>query len=140
MHNHGQYGPRGFGLDLAIFCDSLNLGQWEMIFRTLSLCKESLNSDGQQFYLYQQNEQSSLTFSPGHLVPSTNKTERHDITEILLKVALNTIKQKIQTKPYLDTLSERVKYIRPLAGQWESLNSDGQQFYLYQQNEQSSLT
>jgi hypothetical protein len=32
-------------------------------------------------------------FSPGTPVFSTNKTERHDITEILLKVALNTIKQ-----------------------------------------------
>ena len=31
-------------------------------------------------------------FSPGPLVSSTNKTDRHDITEILLKVALNTIK------------------------------------------------
>jgi hypothetical protein len=30
---------------------------------------------------------------PGHPVSSTNKTDRHDITEILLKVALNTIKQ-----------------------------------------------
>ena len=30
-------------------------------------------------------------FSPGTLVSSTNKTDRHDITEILLKVALNTI-------------------------------------------------
>jgi hypothetical protein len=29
----------------------------------------------------------------GPLVSSTNKTNRHDITEILLKVALNTIKQ-----------------------------------------------
>jgi hypothetical protein len=28
---------------------------------------------------------------PGTLVFSTNKTDRHDITEILLKVALNTI-------------------------------------------------
>jgi hypothetical protein len=27
------------------------------------------------------------------LVSSTNKTDRHHITEILLKVALNTIKQ-----------------------------------------------
>jgi hypothetical protein len=27
----------------------------------------------------------------GTLVSSTNKTDRHDITEILLKVALNTI-------------------------------------------------
>ena len=29
---------------------------------------------------------------PGPLVSSTNKTDRHDITEILLKVALSTIK------------------------------------------------
>jgi hypothetical protein len=33
-------------------------------------------------------------FSPGPPVSSTNKTDRHDITEILLKVALNTMKQK----------------------------------------------
>jgi hypothetical protein len=32
-------------------------------------------------------------FSPGIPVSSTNKTDRHDITEIVLKVALNTIKQ-----------------------------------------------
>ena len=32
-------------------------------------------------------------FSPGLPVSSTNKTYRHDITEIVLKVALNTIKQ-----------------------------------------------
>jgi len=30
-------------------------------------------------------------FSPGHPVSSTNKTDPHDITRILLKVALNTI-------------------------------------------------
>jgi len=30
-------------------------------------------------------------FSPGTPVSSTNKTDRHDITEILFKVALNTI-------------------------------------------------
>jgi hypothetical protein len=30
-------------------------------------------------------------FSPGTLVSSINKTDRHDISEILLKVALNTI-------------------------------------------------
>jgi len=34
--------------------------------------------------------------SPGPPVSSTNKTDRHDITEILLKVALNTIKQTNQ--------------------------------------------
>jgi hypothetical protein len=33
--------------------------------------------------------------SPGPPVSSTNKTDRHDIAEILLKVALNTIKQTI---------------------------------------------
>ena len=32
-------------------------------------------------------------FSPGPPVSSTNKTDRHYITEILLKVALNTINQ-----------------------------------------------
>jgi hypothetical protein len=36
-------------------------------------------------------------FSPGTRVSSTNITDRHDITEILLKVALNTINQ---TKQY----------------------------------------
>ena len=32
-------------------------------------------------------------FSPGPPASTTNKTDRHDITKILLKVALNTIKQ-----------------------------------------------
>ena len=34
---------------------------------------------------------TGLWFSPGTLVSSTNKTDCHNITEILLKVALNTI-------------------------------------------------
>jgi hypothetical protein len=32
--------------------------------------------------------------TPGTPVSSTNKTDRHDITEILLKVTLNTINNK----------------------------------------------
>jgi hypothetical protein len=32
-------------------------------------------------------------FSAGAPISSTNRTDRHDITEILLKVALSTIKQ-----------------------------------------------
>jgi hypothetical protein len=32
-------------------------------------------------------------FPPGPPVSSTSKTDRHDITDILLKVALNNIKQ-----------------------------------------------
>ena len=46
-------------------------------------------------------------FQPGTPVSSTNKTDRHDITEILLKVVLNTIKQiKIfiqKTRDYRDS-------------------------------------
>jgi hypothetical protein len=37
-----------------------------------------------------------LWFSPGIPVSSTNGTDRYDITEILLKVALNTIKPNQQ--------------------------------------------
>ena len=40
-------------------------------------------------------------FSPVTPVSSSNKTDHHDITDILLKVALNTIKQ---TKPNLWTI------------------------------------
>jgi hypothetical protein len=34
-------------------------------------------------------------FSPGTLVSSTNKTDRHDLAEILLKADLNTINQTL---------------------------------------------
>jgi hypothetical protein len=37
-------------------------------------------------------------FSPGPPVSSTNKTDCHDIAEILLTVALNTIKQTVRKK------------------------------------------
>jgi len=51
-------------------------------------------------------------FSPGPTVSSTNKTDRHDITEILLKVALkllNTIKQtnKINYPLEVSTFTDR---------------------------------
>ena len=36
--------------------------------------------------------------TPAPMVSSTNKTDRHDITEIMLKVALNTIKQTNKLK------------------------------------------
>jgi hypothetical protein len=44
-------------------------------------------------------------FSPGMLVSSTNKTDRHDITEILLKVALNTINHP--TYMYINQVKDR---------------------------------
>jgi hypothetical protein len=37
------------------------------------------------------------SFSPGPPLSSTNKTDLHDITEILVEVALNTIKQTSKT-------------------------------------------
>jgi hypothetical protein len=40
--------------------------------------------------------------SPGPPVSSTNKTDRHDITKILLKVALNTIKPNQPSRIYID--------------------------------------
>jgi hypothetical protein len=40
---------------------------------------------------------AGLWFSPGTLVSSTNKTDSHDKTEILLKVALNTITLTLST-------------------------------------------
>jgi hypothetical protein len=48
----------------------------------------------QHYHICDKNSQSPAAgrwFSPGTPDTSTNKTDRHDITEILLKVALNTI-------------------------------------------------
>jgi len=46
-------------------------------------------------------------FSPGTPVSSTNKTDNHDITEILLKVALNTLNQT-KSNPFCTTLTFHV--------------------------------
>ena len=48
-------------------------------------------------------------FSPSTTVSSTNETDRHDITEILLKVALNTI--IIQVEDYVRVCSTFTDYI-----------------------------
>ena len=52
-------------------------------------------------------------FSPGTLVSSTSKTDRHDITEILLKVALNIIPPTIIHKSIYIT---QIYFIPPLFG------------------------
>jgi hypothetical protein len=49
-----------------------------------------------------------------HSGPSTNKTDRHDITEILLKVALNTI-TLTPLKAYRKHINERWKEVTALA-------------------------
>jgi hypothetical protein len=57
------------------------------------------------------NGDMSVFFHPGTLVSSTNKTDRHDITEILLKVVLSTNKPSNQPKElftasiYLDMIT-----------------------------------
>ena len=59
--------------------------------------------------------------SPGPPVSSTNKTDRHDINEILLKVALNTIKQtnfkicKIYLLKVEHTFPTRLDYMSNMA-------------------------
>ena len=61
-------------------------------------------------------------FSPGPPVFSTNKTDRHDITEILLKVALNTIKQimavTVLVKPIIFKLFQKKTNQRNRQEQW----------------------
>ena len=54
-------------------------------------------------------------FSPGTPVSSTNKTDHHDITEILLNVALNTINLKtylifVGSMKYKISIVESIRY------------------------------
>jgi hypothetical protein len=51
-------------------------------------------------------------FSLGTLVSSTNKADLHDITEILLKVALNTIRTKTNQKLSSQNAVFNVNYVR----------------------------
>jgi hypothetical protein len=62
-------------------------------------------------------------FSPGSSVSSTNKTDRHNITEILLNAALNTIKRTNKINNTLNveiTLEEITSAIRNLITKWHS--------------------
>ena len=56
-------------------------------------------------------------FSP---VSSTSKTDHHDITEILLKVALNTISQTNQTRVNLVTFEDNFQFLTILSS-WRNL-------------------
>ena len=59
----------------------------------------SSNSDhGEVYSIHHYVIMAGQWFSSGTLVSSTNKTDSQDIAEILLKMALNTIKQT--NKPY----------------------------------------
>ena len=71
-------------------------------------------------------------FSLGTPVSSTNKTDHHDITEILLKVALNTINQSIKSVVYIDNiLSVIFTFSFELTErycQYQQINSDSQNY------------
>jgi hypothetical protein len=53
-------------------------------------------------------------FSPGTPISSTNKTDCYDITEILLKVALNTINQQTNLQRMLLTIEHRLYEIESI--------------------------
>ena len=53
--------------------------------------RDTISSMGVSHYMISLSVTSGQWFSPDTLVSSTNKTDIHDIIEILLKVALNTI-------------------------------------------------
>jgi hypothetical protein len=52
-------------------------------------------------------------FSPGIPASSTTKAGRHDIAEILLKVALNTINQTKSTNKINNRFSVRIAFVFP---------------------------
>ena len=60
-------------------------------FKNYTLFRKSY--DLATIFYFDKDIYSVIKFSPGTPVSSTNKTDCHNITEILLKVALNTINQ-----------------------------------------------
>jgi len=66
-------------------------------------------------------------FSPGTPVSSTNKTDCHNITEILLKVGLNTINHLIPDEIVKGIVSMILGYILLLYFCREMLNIERQQ-------------
>jgi hypothetical protein len=67
---------------------------WDVCYLVLKSVKTNdilINLWYSKLHLFCQWLAAGLWFSPGTLVSSTNKTDWHDIAEILLKVALNNI-------------------------------------------------
>ena len=67
-----------------------------IILRIIDLCFLNMITQSSKWYLIchlLNDSHYCRYFSPGPPVFSNNKTDRHDITEILLNVAINTIKQ-----------------------------------------------
>jgi len=88
---------------------------------------ESRSGRGVHHYVIQfVSDARGRWFSPGTLVSSTIKTVRRDITERLLKVALNTFKQAMQSRSWRGVLDTALcdKVCQWLgAGRWLSLGT-----------------
>jgi hypothetical protein len=72
---------------------------------TYAISVVSSNLDQGEVYTIMWKSLSVTCDSPGPLVSSSNKVDHHDITEILLKVALNMIKQTNKTNLFGDLLN-----------------------------------
>jgi hypothetical protein len=56
--------------------------------------------------------------TPGAPVSSTNKTDQHDIAEIMLKMALNAITITLRPNTYLRAVVRLVNIFKHLAYDW----------------------
>ena len=93
--------------------------------------KESLNCDAQQFYQYQQNEQS----------PLTKRKLKQWWSTILLTSTKQTITSHLEkVKTVMVNNSTNINKMNNHLSPKESLNCDGQQSHQYHQNEQWPLT
>jgi len=61
-------------------------------------------------------------FSMGTPVSSTNKTNHHDITEILLKVALNTITLILFLNQFCNVIIDRSRCLEWVTSRYTSTN------------------
>ena len=93
--------------------------------------KESFNSDGHQFHKYQQNKQSPLTLRNFKQWWST-------IPQTSTKQTIISHQKKVSTVIAIN--SNNINKTKNHFSPKESLNSDGQQFHQYQQNQKSLLT
>ena len=83
-----NYTEHGKTIKILLICQNI-------IDITWTNCKNNLKRNKYIYvlHIYYKHLATGQWFSTGTPVSSTNKTDRHDTSEILLKVALNTIKQ-----------------------------------------------
>jgi hypothetical protein len=110
-------------ISISFFQDLLFLLLFEFLLYIYcyDFCKSNNKGYSIQYYVIKfVNDLLVRWFSPGTAVSCTNKTDRHDIAEILLKVALNTINHKPNNK---------VKVVFAIIQRWPDNNDDGCRSY-----------